>query len=138
MKIIQTDLPDITKENLNQSKINLANSIVHNVYPLFDEFYESKIEERNQLKEVLKDKNEEIVKCKNELQEMINGVTNKKKVKKLLNRFSTLVSSGLAYDSNIKKEFVIALKIIDKLSNEKIDHYLSKTMSVINKRFAKR
>jgi len=138
MKIIQTNLPDITKENLNQSKINLADSIVHSIYPLFDEFYESKIEERNQLEESLKDKVEKVIECKNELQEIMDDMTNKKKIKKLLNRFSTLVSSGLVYDNNIKKELVVAIKIIDKLPNEKIDQYLNKTMSIISKRFARR
>ena len=37
MNIIETKIPDVTSEEIDRSKIILADSIIKDVYPLFDE-----------------------------------------------------------------------------------------------------
>jgi len=58
-----------------------------------------------------------------------------KKISKLLSRIEKLLQSGLIYDSSMKHEMVILLKIIDKLPEDKLDIQLSKTMKTLSKRF---
>jgi len=58
----------------------------------------------------------------------------KKKVKSLLDKISKLVSAGFAYDSNFKNEIIILLKVVDKLSIEKLDFHLNSLNTMVNKR----
>ena len=42
MIITETKIPDVTKHSVEESKVVLANNIIKNIYPLFDEVYQSK------------------------------------------------------------------------------------------------
>ena len=136
MKIIETDVVDVVVENIDKSKIVLAEKIIKNVYPLFDEVYNSKIEETKELKDILKIKKSQVFQSKTELEKLMEIYDRHKKTMKLLNRISKLVSSGLLHDSSLKHETIILLKVADKLSIEKLDYHLSETMKIISKRFA--
>jgi hypothetical protein len=68
---------------------------------------------------------------------MMKQYNQKKKVSKLLTRLEKLVDSGLVYDGHLKSETIVLLKIIDKLSDEKLNHHLSETLKIIGKRFSK-
>ena len=48
MKITETKIPDINVKNIDQSKVNLAEKIIHNINPLFDDLYQVKQEEYKQ------------------------------------------------------------------------------------------
>lgn len=137
MKIIRTQIPDITKENIDQSKLKLANNIIQNIFPLFDEVHESKIEELKKSMEELKTKKSQVTESKDLLQQHINEYNKKKKAKKLVQRISKLIVSGLVLDGTLKNETVVLLKIIDKLTDEKLDYHLSETLRTINKRFSR-
>jgi len=54
MNIIETDIPDTTRHNISENKEIIANSIINNVYPLFDEVYHAKINQVVQLKNKIK------------------------------------------------------------------------------------
>ena len=137
MIIVQTKIPDVVVENINQSKQRLANDIIKNVFPLFDEIHESKMTELKNLQNELQEKKDLVNKNKEHLQFLMNEYNKKKKVKKLISRISKLVSSGLVFDGNLKHETVILLKVIDSLSEEKIEYHLSETLKIINKRFSR-
>ena len=136
MKIIETDIVDVVVENIDKSKIALAEKIMRNVYPLFDEIYNSQIEQTKELKDILKSKKLQVFESKEELEGLIRKYNKDKKTMKLLDRISKLISSGLVYDSSLKHETVVLLKVADKLSEEKLDYHLSETMKTISKRFA--
>ena len=137
MNIVETAYPDIVPGNIEASKVELSNKIIKNVYPLFDEVHINKVSESKDLKKELTDKKLQVTEEKEELEEMLKDYNKKKKVKKLLERLSKLVSSGLVYDNNLKMETIVLLKIINKLSEEKLDEQLSNAMRTINKRFSK-
>jgi uncharacterized protein YicC (UPF0701 family) len=136
MKIVETDISDIVVENIDESKIVLAEKIMKNVYPLFDEIYNSQIEETKDLKDILKSKKSQVFESKEKLERLMQKYNKGKKVMKLLTRISKLVSSGLVYDSSLKHETIILLKVADKLSEDKLNYHLSETMKTISKRFA--
>ena len=137
MNIVETAYPDIVPSNIEASKVELSNKIIKNVYPLFDEVHINKVSENKDLKKELEDKKSQVKEEKEKLEEMLKDYNKKKKVKKLLERLSKLVSSGLVYDNNLKMETIVLLKIINKLSEEKLDEQLSNAMRTINKRFSK-
>ena len=137
MNTIETNILDITKNNMDQTKLNLANQIIENVFPLFDDFNSTKNSEIEDLKTSLVSKKSIVQKKKQYLENLIKDFNRKKKIKKLLERIDKLVSSGLVYDSNLKNETIVLLKIVDKLTEDKIDEHLKKTMSTISKRFSR-
>ena len=137
MKIIQTKIPDVTKESIDHSKVVLADNIIQNVYPLFDEVYQGKVGHINEMKKTLKEKKEIVKGKKEKLEQLMSDYNREKKVSKLLTRIEKLVDSGLVYDGTLKSQAIILLKVINKLSNDKLDHHLSETLQVIRKRFAR-
>lgn len=135
MNIIETKIPDVTSEEIDQSKIILADSIIKDVYPLFDEVYSAKVNELNKLKSQMKNKRIKLKEQKISIERQIGGYKKTKKVSKLLEKIERLIEYGIAYDGTMKHETVILLKIIDKLPSDKVDFQLRKTSQIINKRF---
>ena len=138
MNIIETEIPDVTIENLDQSKVILANNIVQNVYPLFDEVFNTRLNELDDFQQLLKDKKRQVKEEKDKLQSMVHVYNKRKRVAKLLDRIEKLVSSGLVYDGSLRSETTILLKVVNKLSDDKIDYHLKSVMSTIAKRFSER
>ena len=136
MEIQETKIPNVIPKIINQSKQVLADNIIKNVYPLFSELYTGKIEDLKDLKISLNNKKNKILKEKNDLQNIMEAYKKKKKVTKLLDRIEKLITSGLVYDGVLKHETKILLKIINKLSDEKLDYHLRSTLKTITKRFS--
>jgi len=137
MNIIETKIPDVHEDNISQSKVVLADNIIRNIYPLFDEIFSMKVEQVDKLKVVLESKQVQVLESKRNLEQGIKNYKKKQKESKLLDRINKLVSSGLIYDGNLKHEMIILLKIIHNLSEEKLNYHLSNTLKIISKRFSK-
>ena len=137
MRIIETKIPDVTVHNLDESKLVLSDNIIQNVYPLFDEVYQEKISHLKQLKNSLKEKKTLVLKKKTDLEGLMTEYNKEKKISKLLSRIEKLVQSGLVYDGSIKNQTVVLLKVIDKLTEDKLDHHLVETLQIIRKRFSR-
>ena len=137
MNIIETEYPDITESNIDDSKITLANNIIKNVYPLFDEVYGQKLTESAKLKRGISKRKDIVEANKKNLEIMIAKYDRKKKVSKLLTRLEKLIDSGLVYGGHLKGETIVLLKIIDKLPDDKLDYHLAETLKTIGKRFSK-
>jgi hypothetical protein len=135
MNLVETNIPDITKTNLDKTKLELSERIVKNVYPLLNEFYNEEMNRVKTLESDLKKKSILIQKSKEELENRMIVYNRKKKLKKLIDRISRLVSTGLAYDSNLRNEMVVLLKVAENLSEEKLDYHLKETLKVMSKRF---
>ncbi len=137
MNIIETEIPDVTGDNILLSKRILADNIIKNVYPLFDSVYTEKLEASTSIKGMIKNKRSELKVEKETIERLMVEFKRKKKVSLLLDRLDKLVESGLTYDGTLKHETVILLKIIDKLPADKLDQQLATTMQMINKRFSR-
>lgn len=137
MNITETNIPDVTQENIIQSKKILVDSIIKNVYPLFDEVYTEKLGVMTALKNQIKSKKNELKSQKESIEHLMVEYKQKQKIGRLLDRLDRLVDSGLTYDGTLKHETIILLKIIDKLPSDKLDYQLSKTIQMINKRFSR-
>jgi hypothetical protein len=137
MNITTTQYADVTEDNLDESKVILAENIISNVYPLFDDVYTEKVSQIKKLRTIYNSRKEKVIKNKENLEIMMKQYDRKKKVSKLLTRLENLVDSGLVYDGHLKSETIVLLKIIDKLSDEKLTYHLSETLKIIGKRFSK-
>lgn len=135
MNIVETSVPDVTKENIDRTKLDLSERIVKNVYPLLSEIYHEELSRVRELEKELKRKSRLIRESKENIEGRIEFYNKKKKTKKLVDRISKLVSSGLVYDGVLKSEVVILLKVIESLSDDKLDHHLKQTLRMISKRF---
>jgi len=136
MNIIETSIPDVTKRNISTNKEAIADSVIQNVYPLFDEVYQAKLDLVLQLKNRIKTGKSQIRNEKETMQQLIAAYQKEKKVSKILGRIEKLVAAGLTYDPTMQHETVILLKIIDKLPADKLEHQLAKTTQLLNKRFS--
>jgi septal ring factor EnvC (AmiA/AmiB activator) len=137
MNIVETNIPDVHTGNIDGAKLELANQIVREVYPIFDEIYETRLGRIKDLQKELASKRRTVAQSKKELDNLNEIYRKKKKISKLLDRVDKLVQSGLAYDGTMKRDIVMLLKVIEKLSEEKIDHHLKETMNLLSRRFAK-
>jgi len=137
MIIEETKIPNVTEENIEESKLILSENIIQNVYPLFDEIYSSQVEGIDASNKNLEIKRDKVIQEKNELQVLVDAYKRKKKVAKLLSRIEKLITSGLVYDGALKHETIVLLKICDKLTDEKIDYHLRETLQTIAKRFSR-
>lgn len=137
MNIIETKIPDVTLENIETSKKILAENVIENVYPLFDNVYSEKLGAIQGLKGQINSKKKDLKNRKESIENLMGEYARKKKISKLLYRIEQLVNSGLIYDGTLKHETVILLKIIEKLPPDKLDQQLAKTVQIISKRFSK-
>jgi hypothetical protein len=137
MKIIETEIPDITETNLDESKVILADNIIKNVYPLFDDVYTEKVSQSKRLKKLYSERKDKVMTNKKNIEVMMKQYEKKKKVSKLLSRLEKLVDSGLVYDGHLKNETIVLLKIIDKLPDDKLEYHLAETLKIIGKRFSR-
>ena len=136
MNIITTNIPDVTYENINQTKQLMADNIIANVYPLFDEVYQAKKSRIKELQLEIYERKTSLKNQKRTIEELMSQYRRAKKTSNVLDRVDKLVQLGVAYDGATKHETVILLKIIDKLPEEKLDQQLSKTIKMITKRFS--
>lgn len=137
MNIIETSIPDVTIENLNQNKILIADNIIKNVYPLFDEVYQAKLERVIELRSNVKGGKMKMKTEKDTMEKLMNSYQKEKQITKILERVKKLISAGLTYDPSLKHETVILLKILDKLPREKLDQQFSKVSQLLSKRFSR-
>ena len=134
--MIQTAIPDVTETNLDEAKLSLANDIINNVYPLFDDIIDSQLKNTDALESELKKTRKAVVEKKNELQHLVSEHERKQKVSKLLHRLEKLIKSGLIYDGALKNETIILLKVIHTLDEQRLDMQLENSMKILSKRFA--
>jgi len=136
MIIERTKIPDVVSENIDQSKIILADNIISNVYPLFDELYQDRLGNYSSLTIKYKKIKTEVKNSKQNLESLMLKLNRIKKEAKLLDRIDKLINSGLINDGSLKHENIILLKIYNKLSDEKLDFHLRNTLKMISKRFS--
>ena len=137
MIIIETNIPDITEENIDQAKMELSDNIIKNIFPLFDEIYNAKNDMVLELTDKISDNYRQLRENKKQIEETIKEYKRQQKVSKLLSRIDKLVSAGMVYDGNMKHETVILLKILPKLSENQINDHLDRLLKTIRKRFYK-
>lgn len=136
MNVVETNITDINTNNIDFSKVELADKIIQDISPLFDELYIGQIDKIQSLTLKLQEKKKRVLENKDELELLLKIYKRKGKVRKLLERISKLVSAGLVNEGYLRNETVVLLKVIDKLPDDKLDYHLKNTRNIITKRFS--
>jgi len=136
MRIIETDINDITTENVNESKMNLADDIISYIHPIFSREYNKKIREIKDLKKSLSEKKEKIKNNKIELENLLKIFSKKDKESQLIRKMGKLIQTGLIQES-MKNEMSVMLKSFENMEEEKITSYLNEVMRLVSQKFAK-
>jgi len=135
MNIIETKIPDINTDNIDLSKVQLADKIIHNINPLFDDLQNIKKDEFKFKVNEFKQLKKNVLSNKSEIESLFERYKRKQKVRKLLERIDKLVSLGIVNEGQTKQETIILLKVIDKLPTDKLNYHLKETIRTISKRF---
>lgn len=138
MIINETNIPDINECNINYSKMKLGEDLAKNIYPLFNDIYTEKKDKYENLHEHVKINKNKLINKKKHLQEILSEVKRKRKITKLIERIEKIVDSGVTYETSLRHEMVVLLRSIDKMSDEKLDYNLNRTLKIIGKRLADR
>jgi len=137
MNIELLSLPDITKNNIKESKVLLADSIIENIYPLFDNIFTEKKNNIEELSLDLKKREAILYKKKTNVEQMIKEYQREKSISKLLSEIENLVNSGLVNDSGTRHQVIVLLKTLDKLGEDKINKRTLDVKRVLGKKFSK-
>ena len=123
MKIIETDILDITPKNVDKEKEKLSELLIKKIAPILDKTYYEKVLNVKKLKTEVRLKREGILKGQKDISNLIASYEKKKKISNLLNRISNLLNVRIP-EGSVKKELVVLLKIAEKLDTKKIDSYI--------------
>lgn len=132
VNITATNIQDLNVENLDETKVNLANRIMSVVYPRFHDEHQNKIKEFKKLKSELLKKKELVKESKQELEDIVSQINKAKKVKHLLQLIDILNKTGYISGS-LKNETIILMKVAENLSDEKLNHHINEIKSMIKK-----
>jgi len=135
MKIIETIYPDIDKDNIEQATSALGNRVIENIAPILDEYYQGKSGQLKDLTIEFKRLSKKVLTKKDLMENLMVKMERMKRIKKLLDKASRLISSGFAHDSSFRNEMIVLLKVSDNLNNDKLDYHLNEITKMINKRF---
>lgn len=136
MRILETDINDIVIENLEISKLKLADNVISYIQPIFSKDYKEKVSEIKTLRKSIDDKKENIKKEKDELENLLKTFSKKNKERELLGKMGKLIQTGLIQES-MKNEMSVLLKSFENLPEEKITSYLNETIMLLSQKFAK-
>jgi hypothetical protein len=137
MKIIETTIPDVTEENLDEKKVKLADTVLSSFEPLLAEMHVKKSEEEKNLTSQIEANKERISQEKVEIQTLLNEYEKEKKIRKTLEAVSNVDPVKLEYNRSLKSEIVVFLRIMEKLSLEKVSSYLQDIIKISNKTVSK-
>jgi len=130
MKIIETSVIDIHEGNVNERKLELANVIISTFRPLLDKLQVEKSEEEKNLTSLVEANSKKISNEKAELQTLLKTLEKEKKLKNTLEVLWKVDPVKLEYNRSLKNEMVVFLRILEKLSPEKISSYLQDILKV--------
>ena len=137
MNIETLALPDITINNIQESKLLLADSIIENIYPLFDNVYMEKKNKIQELNDNLKKRDNIIIKKKESMEQFLKDYQREKLISKLLSEVENLVNAGLVNDSGTRHQVIVLIKNLDKSSEERIKARILDIKRVLGKRFSR-
>ena len=115
----------------------MADDIIKEMVPLFNEVTTSKTSEVRVFESSLLDKKKEVKQKKEKLAGLLERYNKEKLIKKLLNKVTMLVDSGIIYNTNSTSEVIVLLKVIPKLDMKRLKNQYDQITSLLNKRFSR-
>ena len=137
MKIMQTDIFDVNKSNVDEHKVSIANNILNLVGPMFESDIEEASINLTKFKIEKAKLEEKLQGVKENLESIQIEFRRETKRQKLLKRIRQLIEVNLTSDPSLKSEVIILLKVIDKMEDSLLDEHIERMIKTISKRFSK-
>jgi hypothetical protein len=132
MKIRITNIMDIKESNIDEVKLNFAEKIIKEVEPLINNEYQKLKSEYNELEPLIRDKHRE-AKIESKLSIKINETLKKKlKIQKLFGIIKEL--SNYNINTDIVRELKLLFKVVDDLSEKRIDLNIANLTTTLNEK----
>ncbi len=133
MNIIETEISHISEDNIDSSKLSLANNIIYNIKPIMDNILSKATTDIESISKRIKFKDNEIKTKKIKIKKDSEQLERQKKVAQLLLNVEKLIELNVIKNTPFKNELVILLKIIPKLTIEKLDKHIKKTSNIVQR-----
>lgn len=136
MEVKFTNIPDINDTNIDEAKVDFADNIIEQTYPLFDNELSRVSEQLEIIKEEIKYRDKRIKQEKDELSQLLYEFESKKKVLGLVNRIERLIGLGAGTDGSLRHELIVLLKVCDTMKDKSLDDNLQRLKSILKKRYS--
>lgn len=135
MRIIQTGIPNIVTDNIDKSKLDLADKVIELAFPLLNKEYQDKVNEITILRKQFSSVKKKIDSRKELLEELMLKYNKQKAIKRILDEVSNLIDSkSIIFEGSLKNEIVVLLKVIDTLNEERLSRQLQELRVLNTKR----
>lgn len=132
MRIIQTGIPNIVTDNIDKSKLDLADKVIELAFPLLNKEYQDKVNEITILRKQFSAVKKKIDSRKELLEELMLKYNKQKAIKRVLDEVSNLIGSkSIIFEGSLKNEIIVLLKVIDTLNEERLSRQLQE-LKVLN------
>ena len=135
MKIIETNIPDIQKEFIDERKIIVANKILQIITPLIKNVSKKKKDEIIKVKQDFENKQTLTSIEKESIVSIYESYEQEKEKLVLLNKIETLIGKGASKDPSMRNELIVMLKTISNISKESIIRYKKQVDKYLTSRF---
>jgi len=135
MRIINTNLNDVDRNNLDIEKIKIGEKIIESVTPLLEDSYSEKSDRTKRMIKEVNQTKQKVTENKDVIRKLMKKYEREKKIGRILSEISKIISSG-SVRGHMKNELIILLKTLDKITDSKLESHLSQLQRSVRKRFA--
>jgi len=125
------NIKELSKLDIN--KIKLSNEIINFIKPLVDKKYKDKNLQLENLNSEIKKNKKIIFENKYLLENLYKKYNKNKLVHKLLSLMEKVIDRDIVYEYNLRNEFVIILRVIESLGENKIEYHINDISKLLKK-----
>jgi len=130
MKIAETCILDIS-EDVAKEKVALANDVIKLVGPILREDFLLRSKRIREVKKEIVLVKKQLQETKNALETIAKEYKRRKKVREILQWIEKLPLKSVS--KSLRNELVVLLKVVETMSEDKLDRYLARTRSFATK-----
>jgi len=130
MKIAETCILDIS-EDVAKEKVALANDVIKLVGPILREDFLLRSKRIREVKKEIVSVKKQLQETKNALETIAKEYKRRKKVREVLQWIEKLPLKSVS--KSLRNELVVLLKVVETMSEDKLDRYLARTRSFATK-----
>ena len=123
MNIIESNIPDISKTNIEECKLKLSNKIINKVKQTINELEFKKTKDIKKLESKIIENKQKILESKSKLESLSKIYNKRKKTKDLLGAILK-IHPQIFHNKTIHNEIVILLKVMDRLNEDQLNYHI--------------
>jgi hypothetical protein len=135
MIVEETDIFDISVDNIDSSKVEFTNIFIEKIAPTIDLEYKNLSVKLDDLTEKNNQKKSSLLVNKSILEKLSSELKKRRKQERLVNIVYEICNNEkLMNNSEIRSHIKMVLRILDTLTEKKIDSYITNLETTLNKK----